>query len=121
MRLGIARTQPSRGVDRGDGVIGAHRALAPVDRSNFQIDHAGQQQAALADRLPDARAGEGRIAGCGHLGVIALRIAIAQVIGDAAFGPQDEAVALRFQRPAQPRGALELLLEPRGVVNLVLP
>ena len=112
MRLGVTFAQPTVGVDRGYGVIGGHGLLAALDHLDLEIDHAGQQQAVLADDAADAGAGKGRIAARSHLRVIALRIAIAQIVRDPALGPQDQALPVGLERGAQPRNPLELFLEP---------
>ena len=121
MRLGVSLAQLTLRIDRGDRVIRPHRFFASVDHSDLEIHDTGQQQAVRTDGLPHACAGEGGIARRRHLGVVPLRIAIAQVVGDAAFRPQYQAPALRPFGAAQPGNALELFLELRSIVDLVLP
>ncbi len=121
MRLGIAFAQPSGRIDRCDRIVRGHSAFTALDHVDLEIDHPGQQQAVGADHAPDPGAREGRVAPGGHLGVIALRIAIAQIVRNTAFGPQDEPVGTRFPRHAERGDALELLFEARGVIDLVLP
>ena len=120
MRLGVSLAQLTLRIDRGDRVIRPHRFFASVDHSDLEIHDTGQQQAVRTDGLPHACAGEGGIARRRHLGVVPLRIAIAQVVGDAAFRPQYQAPALRPFGAAQPGNALELFFELGSIVDLVL-
>ena len=124
MRLVVAAADPPRAVQRHHRIARAHRAGPPLvgavgEGADIEIDHARQQHRLRPDHPPDAAAGIVGIALGGHGVVVARRIAVLEVVGHAALGPQHDA-GLAVTLAGEAGEALELLLELGGVVDLGL-
>ena len=81
-------------VERGNDIARAD-GLAIAD---FEVGGAGQQQTARPDRPADPLAGAARIAVEGNALIDEARIAIAQIVGHAGFGPEHQAGLVQLAR-----------------------